>query len=110
MLTGNKTATLQVKTTTKNEIGESISAWSTVGYLNGYLDMISNEYNLQNFGAKVEQSTNVFITPYKALNVTSEESRLLIDNKSYEITLIDDPVGMHKHLEILLQYTGGINQ
>lgn len=44
---------------------------------------------------------------YKALNLTPETSRLLIDGERYDIMLIDDPMGLHQHLEIHLEYLGG---
>ena len=43
----------------------------------------------------------------KIVDVTSENARMIIQGTVYEIKLIDDPMGMHQHLEIYLKYVGG---
>ena len=41
------------------------------------------------------------------IDATSENARMIIDGVEYHILMIDDPMGMHQHLEIMLQYVGG---
>lgn len=41
------------------------------------------------------------------VDVTSDNARMVVDGKVYEILLIDDPMHMHEHLEIYLKYIGG---
>ena len=103
---GNTTATLQIKTITKNAIGESISTWVDYKNIKGFLDLISGNSNYANYNAKIKDSTDLFIMDYEPLDVTESNSRLLCNGKTYDITLIDDPMGLHKHLEIYLRYTG----
>ena len=43
----------------------------------------------------------------KKIDATSENARMIINGSVYHILMIDDPVGMHQHLEIMLQYVGG---
>lgn len=89
------------------------------------------------FNAKIQESTHIFLCDYrsfkslsaewvwntlnfvngeinsekldKRVDVTSENARLLINNQVYQILLIDDPMGMHQHLEIYLKFVGGQN-
>lgn len=41
------------------------------------------------------------------VDVTSDNARMVVDGKVYEILLIDDPMNMHEHLEIYLRFIGG---
>lgn len=43
----------------------------------------------------------------RVVNVTSENARMFVGGTIYDILLIDDPMGMHQHLEIYLKYVGG---
>lgn len=43
----------------------------------------------------------------QAVDATSENARIVIDNQIFNIMLIDDPMNMHQHLEIYLKFTGG---
>ena len=89
------------------------------------------------FNAKIQQSTHIFLCDFQSfkglsgewvwnpfsfvngeitnakldakVDVTSENARMLIDGQIYDITLIDDPMGLHQHLEIYMKYTGGQN-
>lgn len=103
---GNIDAIIQEKTITKNAIGESVEAWTARESLKGYLDYQSGEAQMQVVNAKVEQSTHIFICDYQPLAYEEEQIRLLIDNKPYEVMLIDDPQERHYHLEIYLKYVG----
>lgn len=106
MIGGNVTALLQVKTTSKNSIGESKDSWAIVKNIVGFLDFMSGEAGYTSYNAKVEESTHVFICDYQLIEYEESEVRFVIDNKTYEITFIDDPMGLHKHLEFYLKYLG----
>ena len=41
------------------------------------------------------------------VDATSENARFIINGLVYDILLIDDPMGMHEHLEIYLRFVGG---
>lgn len=45
----------------------------------------------------------------EVVDVTSDNARIVIDGKIYEITFIDDPMQLHQHLEIFLRFIGGQN-
>lgn len=123
----------------KNAIGEREHQWYDVSSSSiGWLDLKDeNSTNNTVFNAKIQESTHIFLCDYrsfkglsaewvwntlnfvngkinsekldKRVDVTSENARLLIDNQVYQILLIDDPMGMHQHLEIYLKFVGGQN-
>lgn len=107
MIGGNKQMQLQVRTTTENEIGEQIKSWTTVNQITGWLDLSNGDSKYTTYNAKIQESTHVFVADYVEIEATAEESRALIDGKTYDVMLIDDPMGMHRQLEIYLKYTGG---
>lgn len=111
---GNITAEIQIRVTQKNEIGQGVPAWSCVGSVLGWLDFESGQNEMVNFKSKVQDTTHYFLCDYdkytnatRGANVTSENSRLVIDGEIYQILLIDDPMNLHQHMEIYLQYVGG---
>ena len=108
---GNISAQLQVKTTEKNAIGESVPAWETRHTLTGFLDLASGDSKYTNFNAKIQESTHYFICDYVQLDsdIDAENSRMIINGKTYVVMLIDNPMEMNYHLEIYLKYTGGQN-
>ena len=133
---GNITALVQVKDFgTKNSIGEKEHVWSDVTALTGWLDYASGQNSVADYNAKVQSTTHYFIcdfTSFKNLSkkwvwnpsnlhtgviqseqdettidATSENARMIINGNLYQILLIDDPMELHEHLEIYLQYLGG---
>ena len=108
---GNTTAVLQTSTSTKNAIGEDVRAWSDAIVLTGWLDLSGGDSRYTTYSAKVQESTHVFVADYVPIpsGVKPENCRMVIDGETYDVTLIDNPMGM-KHgsqLEIYLRYTGG---
>ena len=108
MIGGNIVAQIQKRTVTKNKIGEQVSDWARVMEVTGWLDL-SNGSTAYNYNAKIQESTHVFVADYVDIpeGVTAENARLVADGKIFEVVLIDDPMGMHRQLEIFLKYTGG---
>lgn len=108
---GNKTLELQVKTVTKNEIGEQINTWETVNTLIGFLDLSGGDSRYTNYNAKIQESTHFFVCDYQILDekVKVENSRFFEPETSnyYDITLIDNPMNLNYHLEFYLRYVGG---
>ena len=108
---GNTTATIQVKTVTKNDIGEQVPEWTDAQTLKGWLDLQSGEAGYGTYYAKVQDSTHVFVADYVPLDarITAESARAVIGGKRYDIRLIDNPMemGTQSQLEIYLKYTGG---
>lgn len=111
MIGGNITASIQTRTTTLNEIGEREKSWTTVQQIKGFLDLASGDSKYTTYNAKIQESTHVFIADYQQLDSTikAENSRLLINGEAYDVMLFDDPMGLHKQLEIFLQFRGGQN-
>lgn len=110
MIGGNTTIQIQISTTKKNAIGEGVKSWETVQEIQGWLDLQSGDSGYQNFNAKIQESTHVFVSDYYVLDgrIKSENSRVIDeDGLVYDVMLIDDPMKMHKQLEIYLKYTGG---
>lgn len=109
MIGGNTIAQLQLQTIRKNDYGEQVKDWSRVMELTGWLDLSSGDSKYITYNAKVQESTHIFICDYVKGpdDVTAENSRLMIDGKTFDIMLIDDPMGVHRQLEIYLKYTGG---
>lgn len=108
---GNIRATVQVCTTTKNEIGEQVKAWSDVQTVKGWLDLTSGDSKYATFNAKIQESTHLFIADYVPLSseISAENSRMVINGKRYDILLIDNPMelGSGSQLEFYLKFTGG---
>lgn len=108
-LGGNISAALQVKRTSKNEIGEAIAVWETRHNLAGFLDLSSGDSKYTSYNSKIQESTHVFLCDYTPLDsdITSENSRMIIKGKRYDVMLIDNPMELNRHYEIYLKFTGG---
>lgn len=112
MIGGNTTAKIErAGGYAKNEIGESVPAWTEVGELLGWLDLMSGEGgpNYGVYSAPIAESTHVFVADYDAViaAVKGQTCRAIIDGQRYDVQLIDDPMGMHRQLELYLKHTGG---
>lgn len=109
MIGGNIEAIIQVKESSeKNAIGERIWGWRNAVEIKGFLDLMSGNASYTSYNAKISESTHLFICDYQDLStVDVENSRMVISNQVYDITWIDDPMGLHKHLEIFLKHVGG---
>lgn len=108
---GNALVELQISSQTVNEIGERVHAWETIQSLKGWIDFLSGEAKRTVYNAKIEESTHVFICDYVPLDprITSESARLVYKGQTYDITFIDNPMGLQtgSQWEIFLRFTGG---
>lgn len=135
MIGGNTIAEIQLKTSTaKNEIGEAVPGWEAVAKIKGFLDLSGGNSNYVTYNTKVQESTHIFLCDFvnlvvlgtewewdtldfkysfinknssENIQLISENARIVIDGKRYDVMVIDDPMGLHKHLELYLKYTGG---
>lgn len=127
MIGGNITVQLQVSTSGKNKIGEMVPTWHDVPVympgkeepgLFGFLDMQAGDSKYTTFNAKIQESTHVFLCDFapipdtlevngKTIRISAENTQIVANSQAYDVMLIDDPMGLHKHLEIFLKYTGG---
>lgn len=108
---GNITAVIQTASYAENDIGEQAQTWTDVQTLKGWLDLSSGDSRYTAYNAKIQESTHVFVADYVPLadGIQAETSRMTINGKVYDITLIDNPMEMcgGSQLEIYLKYTGG---
>ena len=109
MIGGNTMGVIQVNTTTKNEIGESVKAWADVQSIFGWLDIQAGDSKYTTYNAKMQESSHIFVADYVKLDssINAENSRMIVDGCRYDVMLIDDPMGLHKQIEIYLKFTGG---
>ncbi len=135
---GNTWALLQVRIeSAKNSIGERVSQWVDCTSIRGWLDLSSGDSKHTTFDAKIQESTHIFLSDFENLknlstewtwapfnlqsgviskndshikvDVSSENARMVVNGKAYEILLIDDPMGKGDHLEFYLKFIGGQN-
>lgn len=108
---GNITATIQKKTTKKNEIGEAVKTWAKAFDHVGWLGLQAGGANYSNFNAKIEESTHVFLCDYHSgiYALADQDTRMIIKGNVYDILLIDNPDEMDEQLEIYLKKVGVSN-
>ena len=108
---GNITAAIQVRSVTKNEIGEQVEKWPDVQSIKGWLDLTTGDSKYSTYNAKMQESTHIFVADYVPLDyrIKAEISSMVIKGKRYDIMLIDNPMELEKgsQLEIYLKFTGG---
>ena len=106
MIGGNIEATLQqINESTTNAIGEKVQSWLDIHTLKGWLDLSTGD-SRYTYGAKLQESTHIFITDYTPIDRKANDKRLLVNGVVYEVLLIDDPMELHQHLEIYLKFVG----
>lgn len=105
---GNITATIQTKTTAKNEIGESEKTWADAFSPIGWLGLQSGDSKKTNFNAKLEESTHVFLCDYHSgiYALADQDTRMIIKGFVYDVLLIDNPDETDEQLEIYLRKVG----
>ena len=106
---GNIHAVLQTSTVTTNDIGESVPSWvDTIGF-EGYLSLQNGDSPYQNFNAKIEESTHVFLCEYdpEIYALADRNTRLICKGRFYDVLLIDNPDERDEQLEIYLRFVGG---
>lgn len=109
MIGGNITATLQMKTVTKNSFGEKVSNWNDVKTVKGYLDYTGGDGSYNNtYKGELVQTTHIFMCDYFKINLSPAMCRFIIDEKVYDILMFDDVMELHKHLEIYLKYNEAV--
>lgn len=106
MLGGNIEAMLQeMQGSEPNSIGEQVPVWVDVQALWGWLDLSSGD-SKYTYDAKLQESTHIFITDYTPIDRNANNKRLVVSGKVYDVLLIDDPMELHRHLEISLKFVG----
>lgn len=86
--------------------GGFITGWQEVDELQGYLDLVSGSNQNQFIhNAQIEESTHVLIVPSYKEGITDKMRIVDSKNRAYQITYVDDPVGIGHHLEIHLSFS-----
>lgn len=109
---GNITAKIEIcDGVTKNALDEDVESWGKIGLLTGRLDLYGDKGgpNYSTYSAPIAESTHIFLSDYDAVVAAAKHKkcRAIIDGQRYDVQLIDDPMSMHKQLEIYLKHTGG---
>ena len=109
MIGGNIKAEIQLKRVYRNAIGEMVEEWSTDTTLSGFLDYVSGDSRYEMYQAKIQESSHVFICDCVPLNpeIKPQNARLSVGGVAYDITLIDNPMGLNRQLEIYLKLVEG---
>ena len=108
MIRGNARAEIQQKRIVRNGIGEMVEEWVAVRILTGYLDLSAGESRYETYNAKIQESDHIFISSYVPLgpDIRPETARMAIEGAMYDITLIDNPMGLNRQLEFYLKKVG----
>ena len=107
MIGGNVDAIIQVETSSKNAFGEIENTYKNLTTVKGFLDYVGGDGSYKNnFKGELEETTHIFICDYDSITANAEPttSRMVINNKNYNVLLIDNPMGLNEHLEIMLKY------
>lgn len=91
-----------------NGIGGFIETPQELFRIKGYLDLLIGDLKTTN-NAFMQESTHVLIANYTTGIRTKDNWITDEDNNRYDITLVDDPLQLHRHLEIYLKFTGDKN-
>ena len=107
MIGGNVDAIIQVETSSKNAFGEKETTYKDLTTVKGFLDYTGGDGSYKNnFKGELEETTHIFICDYDSITANAEPttSRMVINHKNYNVLLIDNPMGLNEHLEIMLKY------
>lgn len=98
----------QKRKETTDGLGGSDETWGyTLSPIRGYLDMSSGTDKNGAHFAEVEQSTHILIIPDYFEGLTDDMRIVDSKGRAYQITYVDDPVGIGHHLEVYLEYQEG---
>lgn len=110
MIGGNVTAKVvkATKTTDKRGIA-SQSGSETLLSVFGWLDYQSGQDSHLTYNAELADTTHLFLCDYDKKYAELRKQKglsLEIDGDRYEVLYIDDPMGLHQHLETFLRRVG----
>lgn len=101
---------IQERQQTDDGIGGFEESWVDFKPVSGYLDLITgtNQNTLQN--AFTEQSTHILVVPEYTNGITDKMRVIDANQRWYSVTYVDDPVGIHDHIELYLTYGGVLGE
>lgn len=100
---------VQTRQATDDGIGGVISNWSDKSTLVGYIDLVTGTDlpTGTTDNAFIRNSTHVAIIPDGG-EVTEDDRIVDPSGRIYDVTYVDDPVGISHHLEVYLRHSGGV--
>ncbi|ENJ9653547.1 head-tail adaptor protein [Clostridium botulinum] len=90
-----------------NDIGGFIEVDGELFKIQGYIDLLTGD-EISTNNSFIQESTHIFITDFRE-DINTKYWIVDSKNNRYDITLVDDPVSMHDHLEIYLKFIGEYN-
>lgn len=109
MVGGNVPADVMRERKTKDAKGLYVSGEpERVMGLKGWLDYQAGQASHLAYQAKTDDTTHVFLCDYDEAyaGLKTDGLYLEVSGRKYEVLLIDDPMGLHEHLETLLRHVG----
>lgn len=105
-----QTLKIQTKTQTPDGIGGLLETWDDYTTVQGYIDLTTGTdlNTMQN--AYTEQSTHIAVIPEYTAGINDDMRVVDETGRWYSITYVDDPVGVHHHLELYLNYGGEVSE
>lgn len=109
MIGGNISARFERPQVTLNALKEPVQTWEALVTIRGFLDLQNGDKGYATYNAPIAESTHIFLCDYKPAlySARRENLRAVIDGDVYDVKWIDDPMGLHQHMEIYLEMTGG---
>lgn len=87
-------------------IGGFKEDWTDLKEVHGYLDLVTGTDLNAVQNAILEQSTHILIVPEFIPGITDKMRIVDENNRIYDITYSDDPMGVHHHNEIYCKFGG----
>lgn len=103
---GNINCVLKYESVTTSAIGEDVTEWVELQTIRGFLDLLNQGKDFATYNRAMEDSTHVFICDYVSISKKATELKATINGVDYDVTYIDNPMELNKHLEIFLKRVG----
>lgn len=103
---GNIDLILKYNEPVKSAIGEYEPKWVELQTIRGFLDLMNNGKDFATYNKAMEDSTHVFICDYVSISKRATELMAVCNGKEFDVTYIDNPMELNKHLEIFLKRVG----
>ncbi len=109
MVGGNAVAAVMRERKTKNAKGVYVAGDPEhVMDVTGWLDYQAGQASHLAYQAKTEDTTHVFLCDYDDAFARLDLNGLYleVEGRRYEVLYIDDPMGLHSHIEAHLRHVG----
>lgn len=87
------------KTGRKNSLNQEIEEWTSLYKIDGYMDMLSGDEAMST-NAFIQESSHVLITWDVEKTITNRDQIQDLSGQLFEITYVDNPMGLGKMYEI----------